>query len=373
MKYLFGHEISEDGLKYVYNSPYPCFPNIHRYRYFLSVPDVLRREEPLSSQLLRRSLFARRAGGGLDFQRSFHPRNLDQIENDMMEEEEDEHAVAALALEVAGVADAARIPGLRSRRELLLRSAADSIQFGVDPVASQPLAPDELLEMATENASMYDPQWESPAKLGMRRKNNAIVVGDDEFANVATLPVGAAEGKSVRTLEPMLRATEAPDGKEQCKVFGYRVTFKRPYREKGKSLGGGYLVGVTTASFSSFDERNSLQESSLFWGIDDNGHKYEGGAGGGPIRGARRSHHGVEMSARNVARNSDNVLYGCLETITVVVDTESRTLTFWREDNVLGTLVRNIPRSMSLYPVVVPFNSGAIVAITGLDGSPAAW
>jgi hypothetical protein len=54
----------------------------------------------------------------------------------------------------------------------------------------------------------------------------------------------------------------------------------------------------------------------------------------------------------------------------VVVDMESRTLTFWRDDDILGTLVRNIPRSGALYPVAVPFNSGAIVAITGLDGSP---
>mmetsp|Transcript_21800 Transcript_21800/g.33125 ORF Transcript_21800/g.33125 Transcript_21800/m.33125 type:complete len:105 (-) Transcript_21800:9-323(-) len=53
------------------------------------IPDVLRRDESLSSQLLRRSFFVRRGGNGLDLQRNFN-HNLDQMENDMIEEEEEE-------------------------------------------------------------------------------------------------------------------------------------------------------------------------------------------------------------------------------------------------------------------------------------------
>jgi hypothetical protein len=300
---------------------------------------------------------------------------MDNIENEMLDhDEEDEHAVAALALEAAGVADAARIPGARSRRELMLRSAVEhNMPFGMDAIVTSnpPLAPNNLREIAIENMSLYDPQWEAPINLGMTRKSNSLVVGDDENANIATLPIGATEGKSIRTLEPIPCVKERPDGTPIRRgAFGFRVAFKRPFRDLGKSLGGGYLVGLTTTSFSSFDERNSLQQSSLFWGIDDNGHKYEGGPVSGSMRGSRRSHHGVEMSARHVPRNADNVLYGCLETITVVVDTESRTMTFWRNDDVLGSLVRGIPRSGALYPVAVPFNSGALVCITGLDGSP---
>jgi hypothetical protein len=54
----------------------------------------------------------------MDFQRSFNPRHFDHLPNENMmdEDEEGEHAIAALALEVAGVPDAARIPGARTRR-----------------------------------------------------------------------------------------------------------------------------------------------------------------------------------------------------------------------------------------------------------------
>lgn len=340
-----------------------------------SVPDIVRRDDPLSAQLLRRSFFVRR-GDGLDFQRSFNPRQFDHIanENMMEEDEEGEHSIAALALEVAGMSDAARIPGARTRRDMLMRSI-DASPFGLDSISSPGLSHDELLEIATENALLYIPQWELPANLGISRRENSLLLGDGEFANVATLPIGGTEGNSIRTRQPIPRTTNIHDGGPlRRKVIGFRVTFKRPFREPGKSLGGGYLVGITTGSFASFEERNSLQQSCLFWGIDDNGHKYEGSSGDNiPIRGTRRSHLGVEISSRQVSRNEDSVLYGCLETLTVVVDMESRTLSFWRDDDILGTLVRNIPRSGALYPVAVPFNAGAVVAITGIDGSPVAW
>lgn len=326
------------------------------------VPDILRRDEPLSAQLMRRSFFVRRGGVGLDFQASFNRRNFEQVENDP--------AVVALALEGAGMPDIARLPAARARREMMIRSV-EAIPFGLDVISSPLVPPNELLEIATENASLFNPHWEAPINLGMNRTENSLIVGD-EFLNIATLPVGASEGKSIRTAQQIPRVNTLSNGRPlRRKAIGFRVAFKRPFRETGKSLGGGYLVGVTTSSFSSFDERNSLQQSSLFWGIDDNGNKYEGGSTDTiSMRGSQRPHHGVEMNGRQVARNEDNVLYGCLETITVVVDTESRTLTFWRDGDILGTLVKNVPRSGVLYPVAVPFNAGAMVAITGLDGIP---
>lgn len=308
----------------------------------------------------------RRAGGGLDFPGSFNRRSFEQVENDP--------TLAALALEGAGVSDTARIPGARARREMLIRST-EAIPFGLDSISSPLLPPDELLEIATENASLFNPHWEDPINLGMQRKENSLIVGDLEFANVATLPIGASEGKSIRSLQHIPRVSTLANGRPlRRKAIGFRVAFKRPFRGIGKSLGGGYLVGVTTSSFSSFDERNSLQQSSLFWGIDDNGNKYEGGSADSILmRGSQRPHHGVEMNGRQAMRNADDVLYGCLETLTVVVDTDSRSMTFWRDGDILGTLVKNVPRSGVLYPVAVPFNAGAIVAITGLDGLPVLW
>ncbi|KAI2508164.1 negative regulation of histone ubiquitination [Fragilaria crotonensis] len=146
----------------------------------------------------------------------------------------------------------------------------------------------------TENASLFNPHWEAPINLGMHRTENCLIVGD-EFLNIATLPVGASEGKSIRTAQHIPSVNTLSNGRPlRRKAIGFRVAIKRPFRETGKSLGGGYLVGVTTSSFSSFDERNSLQQSSLFWGIDDNGNKYEGGSTDTiSMRGSQRPHHGV--------------------------------------------------------------------------------
>jgi len=134
-------------------------------------------------------------------------------------------------------------------------------------------------------------------------------------------------------------------------------------------MGGCYLVGVTTHAFASFGERSGLQQSRLFWGIEDGGRRYEGGgrrqgavAGGSP--------HGIQLNRAEAPRNSDNVLFGSREVVTVVADLEARTLTYWRDGRLLGTLVTGLPRAGSLYPVAVPFNAGVSVAITGLEGDP---
>jgi hypothetical protein len=83
----------------------------------------------------------------------------------------------------------------------------------------------------------------------------------------------------------------------------------------------------------------------------------------------------VELGEDEAPRNDDSVLFGSRQTITCIVDLESRTLTFWRDDDdaeakLLGTLVTGLPRTGQLYPIVVPYNAGSTVAITGMSGDP---
>ena len=77
-----------------------------------------------------------------------------------------------------------------------------------------------------------------------------------------------------------------------------------------------------------------------------------------------------DLSPADVPFNAHNVLFGCQEVLTVVYHGE--TLTFWRDDVLLGTLITTLPRSSGtlLYPAVVPFNRGVTVAITGLEANP---
>ena len=68
--------------------------------------------------------------------------------------------------------------------------------------------------------------------------------------------------------------------------------------------------------------------------------------------------------------NAHGVLFGAREVITCVCDMDCRTLTFWRDETLLGSLVSDLPRSVNLFPVAVPFNCGVTVAITGLNNDP---
>ena len=136
-------------------------------------------------------------------------------------------------------------------------------------------------------------------------------------------------------------------------------------------MGGCYLVGVTTTSFAAFSEKNALQQSPFFWGIEDSGNKYEGAryhSSGGSRRG--QSSYAVELTPAEAPRNEDDVLFGSREVVTCVIDLDSRSLTFWRNEELLGTLVTNVPRGGNLYPVVVPFNAGSTVAVTGMGDDP---
>jgi hypothetical protein len=254
---------------------------------------------------------------------------------------------------------------------------------------------------------------------------------------VAHVPLGGAEGRAIRA-EPPFPRTESShlfdpfhlspsssndsgnlfDGlaemgftssnvpQPHSQVFGFRVVFDHPTamlneddatQQRGANLGGCFLVGVTSSSFTSYSESSALQQSNVFWGIEDHGQICEGtrvthasserATGGGGGRSTARSRlqaeahiFGVDLVGSRgdtsdttpvaVPMNAQGVLFGAREVVTVVCDLDSRTMTFWRDETLLGTLVANLPRTGNLHPVAVPFNAGVAVAITGLNMDP---
>mgnify|MGYP005843340129 CR=1 FL=1 len=290
---------------------------------------------------------------------------------------EDDEAMAALAMEFSGQnADRNRD---NARQRLL--DAARNFSFGAAGSDSATIDTDEVMEVATENASAFQPKWINPSQMNGRViTGNGIEVGEGERQQVAHLPTGAGEGRPVRagTTVPrsipfaaLVSSSRGQDSRVR-RSFGFRVAFDHPRCEAGCNLGGSYLVGVTTSSFSNYGERNGLQQSPLFWGIEDGGHKFEGSRYSHSAQRNRQrlSNYSADIGPEEALRNADNVLFGAREVVTVVVDMETRTLTFWRSDHLLGTLVSNLPRGSDLYPVAVPFRAGATVAITAMDGDP---
>lgn len=249
--------------------------------------------------------------------------------------------------------------------------------------------PEELLLFASENSSSFNPKW------SVSHKGPDISVDEENHPHVAYLGENGDEGRCIRAVEPIpttlvdgMNGSEEPQNidrnrnnegansstlnrrdRKKRNIFGWKVVFEHCSRDVGKSMGGCYLVGVTTGGFSSFSERNGLQQSQQFWGIEDGGRKYEGNNNRSRPSGASSS-NGVQLSRNEAARNSDNVLFGSREVITIVADIDARTLTYWRDARLLGTLVTGLPRGSVLYPVAVPFNVGVWVSITGLDGDP---
>ena len=197
-------------------------------------------------------------------------------------------------------------------------------------------------------AQPYAPVWENPATLAPRvRAGNGIEV-DGAMAHV---PLGAGEGRALRGMPPL----------PSSRPVGFRVAFHHPLCEPGGNMGGSYLVGVASASFTAFGDPNGLQESPFFWGIEDSGTKHEGSRSLGRMAGS--------MDLDESTLSASGVLFGSRDVISVVMDA-TYSLTFWRNDTCLGTLCRNLPRTGELYPVAVPFNGGVAVAITSLTEDP---
>jgi hypothetical protein len=347
----------------------------------LTVPGFLRRAGRSAASRLLANHYAMARGDFDPDDEMFEDGGLEiQFREGMMGMDEEEQA--ALALEVAG---AARIPGAMSRRARRFQAGPGAAESMQDRAPQQPTEPPETLwRLAMENASSYQPKWgTSTQHRGRMRHGYDVDVGTGDLQNVARIEDGVAEGRAIRAAEPLPRVSHRSqrdhgdgEGERQRKMYGFRVVFDHPYRDPGMSLGDCYLVGLTTSSFSAFGERNGLLQSPHFWGIEDGGSYFEGARrrrGTRPGAGASSSGYGMETSTRDAPRNADGVLFGSQETVTVVADLENSTMSFWRDGDFIGTLVRNLPRSGYLYPVVVPFNSGVTFAITGMDGSPLPW
>lgn len=313
------------------------------------------------------------------------------------------HDLEALAMDIGGNSSA-RSRLVETSRLRFLEAARAFSQANRD--AQQTVDPEELLRAATANAASYQPHWANPTTLpGARsvRSANGIEVGDGvDRQNLAHLPVGAGEGRAIRADEPIPRgdsdsnafasfrmptvasnnhatASNQSDDSPRRRAFGFRVSFDHPTAAEvtGANMGGCYLVGVTTSSFTAYGEQNGLQQSAFFWGIEDGGQKYEGSRHSSSRTTQRRppgavgaAAYSVELEETEAPMNEHSVLFGAREVITCVCDLDCRTLTFWRDETLLGSLVTNLPRSGNLYPVAVPFNCGVTVAISGLDNDP---
>ena len=294
-----------------------------------------------------------------------------------------ESAIESLALEVSGMANAARTRMGEANRQRFLDAARAFAQ-----VTAEPLAVDaaEILRCATANAPAYQPRWAKPSQLvsGRGRGVNRIEVGEGERQNLAHLPHSAEEGRAIRAEEPLPTAGDSLGGSlnmplpgnlldRRRNTFGFRVAFDHANCESGGNMGGCHLVGVTTSSFSQYGENNGLQQTPFFWGIEDSGRKFEGSRRPS-VRSRRGTHsasaYACDISPQEVPMNASNVLFGSGEVVTVVCDLDTRTMTFWRDETLLGTLITTLPRGSNLYPVAVPFNRGVTVAITGMDADP---
>jgi hypothetical protein len=246
-------------------------------------------------------------------------------------------------------------------------------------------APDStlILRIATTNGPSYNPAWISPSDLvaSRGRRNQQfehIQVGEGEAQHVAYSQSVTGEGRAVRAEtaiprdvdESMLASLPNPR-----RAFGFRVAFDLPSVETGGNMGGGHWIGVTTSAYTGYHEPNTLHKSPFFWGIEDSGQKCEGSSTSSSVAAFRAAAAGERrtlssLASERIPLNSANVLFGCRDVVTIVCDYESSTLTFWRNETLLGSLVSNLPSSVELYPVAVPFNSSASVAITGITEDP---
>lgn len=346
-------------------------------------------------------MYRRGVGGGFSaaaragwFARGFR-RDLDQDDDDdeddlwesVVDDINDESAIESLAMEVSGMARGR----MADRQRFLEAARAFSQASSANNEVVQRVNPTELLQSATLQAREYQPVWVNPSTLLTTSGRNQVqssIEWSAERRNVAHLPpYSGHEGRAIRSELPLPRGeglsqlglpspgSNLMPGSRQ-RAFGFRVAFDHPTCEVGGNMGGGYLVGVTTTSFTSYGESNGLQQTPFFWGIEDAGRRYEGSRRGPPSRSSRRTSSSVPSPFASDIRpdeaplNTYNVLFGSREVISVVCDIESRTLTYWRDQTLLGTLVTNLPRGSNLYPVVVPVHRGVAVAITGLDGDP---
>ena len=278
---------------------------------------------------------------------------------------------------------------LRNRLQQRLASTGNSIatlQLARSLGSGLPgvvLSTDQLWQTAIENAAAYQPRWTAnPAEVLVRSatsrgglgaflpSNYAIEVGQGEQQSIARLRDDGEEGRPIRADQPLpgldIMSFGTSSDSRQRRIFGFRVAFDHPLVESGGNMGGCYLIGVVSQSFTNYASRNALQQSPFFWGIEDSGRKYEGPLTHQGEDGSR----GEPLSPDESSYNENGALFGSREVMTVVCDFESGSMYFWRNEIFLGTLITSLPRTSSVYPIVVPFNPGVSVAITGMNDDP---
>ena len=283
--------------------------------------------------ILRRAGYSAARAAWLARPRGANSNRLDDLE--------DEHDLWESV--VHGISDELILDGadrgrfVESTRQRFL-DAARAFAHRNGAEAAPSVDPDIIWEAATTNT--YSPYW-------MSTSGSEIQVGEgNERRHLAHVPAGSGEGQAIRAEHPLPRNS----------TVGFRVAFEHPTAEvTGANMGGCYLVGVTTSSFSAWSESKGLQNSPFFFGIEDGGLVYEGSS---------RSRREAEVSSQN----AHGVLFGSRDVVTCITD--GRTLTFWRDSTLLGTVVNSLPRSLPLFPVVVPFNSEVTVAITNVQSDP---
>ena len=315
---------------------------------------------------------------GLD---SRHNNNDQDEEEEEVDMEEDDELDSEMEHSDEDALNGNRISNMRRSSDMLSMSERLSIALNSSSLApvlardfggptSQPVAssnsdtdPNDLLSRAVANGLCFQPKW-SPLHC-----SSSIKV-DEESQQVACVTEGGNNGHCVRSAQsiPTSRSSTLQLDNDEAtvrdapSVFGWRIVFEHPTREKGRNLGGCYLIGITTDEFTDFNSHSGLQQSRLFWGIEDNGRKYEGGTRGMAVA--------LGSRAGGAPRNSDNALFASKEIITAVIDFDGGTLNLWRDGRFLGPVVSGLPKSTNFFPVAVPFSAGVCVAITGLTSCP---
>uniref|UniRef100_A0A7S3KWR1 HECT domain-containing protein n=1 Tax=Amphora coffeiformis TaxID=265554 RepID=A0A7S3KWR1_9STRA len=318
----------------------------------------LRRASHARAAWMARGLLGRTSGGR-------NNNNNDNPEDALLEEDAELWDTVVREVEIEREAIGRSMEGWpegignsSSRQRFLeARARGSDTSAAVPPLTT--MSPEELWNAALERD--YSPNWTKATISGGGSSRQPALCMEIVSPQICTVAEGSGEGRAIRA-EPALPRDASPTNR----VVGFRVAFDHPTTTTGHSMGGCYLVGLTTSAFSAYSESNALAQSPFFWGIEDGGNKYEGPRHA--RRGPRRQSptYSSELGS-SVSRNAQGVLFGARDVVSVVCDMNTRTMCFWRNDTYLGPLVQGLPRNGALYPVVVPFNVRVSAAIGPLS------
>jgi hypothetical protein len=346
----------------------PVSHNFWFYVFTRTGGSFLRRASHARAAWMARGLFSR----GIGRSGNNNSNNGENPDDVLLEEEADLWDTVVREVEIEREAIGRSLEGWpesfgSSARQRFLESRAaarsnDGSAGSSTSAATLSMSPDELWNAAQERN--YSPTWSGAASSGGGgASGSANTASNIETVTpqICTVSDGGGEGQAIRAEPSITRDLSSGN-----RIFGFKVVFDHPTSAQGHSMGGCYLVGVTTSSFTAYSEANALSQSPFFWGIEDGGSKYEGPRHA--RRGARRQSpsYAVELGP-SVSRNAHGVLFGARDVVSVICDMNTRTMCFWRNDTCLGPLVQGLPRSGSLYPVVVPFNARVSTAIGPLS------